>query len=71
MPNMAKIRITLVKSPIGYSEDQKATVRRLGLRKMWSSVEQEDTPSIRGMVHKIRHLVRVEPIGEEEGKASV
>jgi len=70
MPNMAKIRVTLVKSPIGYAKDQKATVRGLGLRKMWSSAEHEDTPSIRGMVHKVRHLVRVEPVGDEEGGSS-
>ncbi|MCY0900013.1 MAG: 50S ribosomal protein L30 [Firmicutes bacterium] len=61
---MAKLRITLVKSPIGYAKDQKDTVRSLGLRKMWHSVEHQDNPSIRGMVHKVRHLVRVEEIEE-------
>ncbi|MBX5467841.1 MAG: 50S ribosomal protein L30 [Firmicutes bacterium] len=63
---MAKIRVTLVKSPIGYAQDQRVTVRMLGLRKMWSSAVHEDTPSIRGMVHKVRHLVRVEAVPEEE-----
>ncbi len=56
---MAKLRITLVKSTIGYRRDQAATVRALGLRKLHRTVEQEDTPSIRGMVHKVRHLLEV------------
>jgi large subunit ribosomal protein L30 len=59
-----RLRITLVKSPIGYAHDQKDTVRRLGLRKMWHAVEHDDTPGIRGMVQKVRHLVRVEEIEE-------
>lgn len=62
---MARIRITLVKSPIGYAQDQKDTVKRLGLGKMWRAVEHADNPAIRGMVHKIRHLVRVEEVTEE------
>ncbi|AEJ38543.1 50S ribosomal protein L30 [Sulfobacillus acidophilus TPY] len=53
-----------MKSPIGYSQDQRDTVRSLGLRKMWRSVEREDNPSVRGMVHKVRHLVRVEEVEE-------
>lgn len=61
---MAKLRLTLVKSPIGYAQDQKDTVRSLGLGKMWRTVEKEDNPSIRGMVHKVRHLVRLEEIVE-------
>lgn len=64
---MAKIRITLVKSPIGYAKDQKDTVKSLGLGKMWRTVEHDDNASIRGMVHKVRHLVRVEEIEDEEG----
>jgi len=59
---MAKLRITLVKSPIGYSRDQKGTVRALGLRKLNHSIEQEDSPSIRGMVHKVKHLVAMEVV---------
>ncbi len=55
-----KLRITLVKSPIGYSQRQKGTVWALGLRRMGHTVEQMDTPVIRGMVHKVGHLVRVE-----------
>ncbi len=54
------LRITLVKSPIGYSKRQKGTLRALGLRRMNQTVEHEDTPVIRGMVMKVRHLVRVE-----------
>ena len=54
------LRITLVKSPIGYSKRQKSTLRALGLRRMHQTVEHEDTPVIRGMVAKVRHLVRVE-----------
>ncbi len=66
---MARLRITLVKSPIGYAQDQKDTVRMLGLRKMWATVEHADNPGIRGMVHKVRHLVRMETLadGSAEG----
>jgi large subunit ribosomal protein L30 len=58
------LRITLIKSPIGYSRRQKGTVRALGLRRMGHTVEQRDTPVIRGMVRKISHLVRVEELEE-------
>ncbi|MHB1953951.1 MAG: 50S ribosomal protein L30 [Sulfobacillus sp.] len=61
---MAKLKITLVRSSIGYAHDQKDTVKRLGLTKMWRTVEHEDNPSIRGMLHKVRHLVRVEESSE-------
>ena len=54
------LRITLVRSPIGYSKRQKATVRALGLRRMHQTVEQPDTPAVRGMLAKVSHLVRVE-----------
>ena len=54
------LRITLVKSPIGYSKRQKGTVRALGLRRMNQTVEQADTPVIRGMINHIPHLLRVE-----------
>jgi large subunit ribosomal protein L30 len=59
-----QLRITLVKSPIGYEKSQKATVRALGLRRMNSSVVQADTPPIRGMIAKISHLVKVEEVTE-------
>jgi large subunit ribosomal protein L30 len=54
------LRITLVKSPIGYTERQKGTVQALGLRRMHQTVEQVDTPVLRGMLAKVSHLVRVE-----------
>jgi len=54
------LRITLVRSPIGYDKRQKATVRALGLRHMHQTVQQSDTPSVRGMLASVRHLVRVE-----------
>ncbi|MBR4375254.1 MAG: 50S ribosomal protein L30 [Treponema sp.] len=57
---MSKIRVTLVKSPIGQKPAKKATVRSLGLKKLNSSVEKEDTPVIRGMVAAVAHLVKVE-----------
>ena len=53
------IRIQWVKSWIGCTEDQRATVRGLGLRRLRHVVERADTPAVRGMVHKIRHLVAV------------
>jgi len=59
---MAKLRITWTKSAIGYSKDQKATVRALGLKKLHQQVEQDDTRDIRGMVNKVRHLVTVEEV---------
>jgi len=59
---MAKLQITLVKSTIGCLEDQIATVKALGLRKIGHQVEHEDTPAIRGMIFKVKHLVKVEEI---------
>ena len=55
-----KIRITLVKSSIGYSERHKRTVRALGFRRLHQTVVHDDTPVIRGMVALIAHLVKVE-----------
>lgn len=57
-----KLRITLVRSPIGYTKRQKATVKGLGLGKMHSSVVQNDTPPIRGMIAKVSHLIQVEEV---------
>lgn len=57
-----KLKITLVKSVIGYSEHQRKIVKALGLGKTQSSVIQEDTPNIRGMINKISHLVSVEEV---------
>ncbi len=55
-----KIKVTLVKSVIGTKEDHRATVRGLGLRKLNSSAELLDTPAVRGMIHKVQYLVKVE-----------
>lgn len=55
-----KLRITLVKSPIGYSKQQKLTVEALGFRKLNQTIEQVDTPAVRGMLFKVSHLVEVE-----------
>ena len=54
------IRVTLVRSPIGYTKDQKATVKALGLRRMNQTVEQKDNPAVRGMIQKVIHLLKVE-----------
>lgn len=57
---MAKtIQVTLVRSPIGYEQSQKDTVRALGLRKLNQTVEKKDSPAIRGMLNKVSHLVDV------------
>jgi large subunit ribosomal protein L30 len=56
------VRITLVHSPIGYSKRHKATVRALGLRRMHQTVEQVDTPTLRGMLAKVAHLVEIEEV---------
>lgn len=54
------VRITLVRSPIGYSKRHKATIRALGLRRMHQTVEHVDSPTLRGMIYKVAHLVVVE-----------
>ena len=58
------VRITLVKSPIGYEKSQGETARALGLRKLNATVELPDSPTVRGQIYKIRHLVRVDETGE-------
>ena len=55
----AKLTVKLVKSPIGYNRRQRATLKGLGLRRMQHTVEVEDTPSVRGMIEKVKHLVEV------------
>ncbi len=57
---MAKIKVQLVKSPIGYAKDQKATVEALGLKRLNSTAEHEDNDCIRGMINKVSHLVKVQ-----------
>lgn len=54
------LRITLVKSPIGYSRRHKETVRALGLRRINQTVEHVDGPTLQGMLYKVNHLVRIE-----------
>ncbi len=56
---MATIKIKQIRSKIGSPKDQKATLDALGLHKISQVVEVEDTPSIRGMIHKVHHLVQV------------
>jgi large subunit ribosomal protein L30 len=58
-PKEKIIRITLVKSPIGYSKRHKATVRALGLRRMHQTVEHVDSPTLRGMIYVVNRLVEV------------
>jgi large subunit ribosomal protein L30 len=54
------VKVTLVKSPIGFHKSQAAVVKGLGLRRIRHTVELKDTSDIRGMIHKVRHLVTVE-----------
>ena len=55
-----QLRVTLINSLIGCPEDQRVTVKSLGLKKLHQTVEHEDTPQIRGMINKVSHLVKVE-----------
>ena len=57
---MAKLCVTWVKSSIGYADDQKRTLKALGLHRLNQSVTHDDSLSIRGMINKVRHLVKVE-----------
>ena len=57
---MPKLRITWIKSGIGYADDQKRTLKALGFRRLNQSIVQDDSPSVRGMIIKVRHLVKVE-----------
>jgi large subunit ribosomal protein L30 len=59
---MTKLRITYAKSAIGYTERQKATIKALGFTKLNQTVERDDTPTIRGMINKVSHLVVVEEV---------
>ena len=55
----ATVKVTLVRSPVGFNRTQAAVVRGLGLRRIRHTVELKDTPGTRGMIHKVRHLVEV------------
>lgn len=57
---MARLRITLVRSSAGRHQNQRDTVRSLGLRKLHQTVEHDDSPTVRGMIRCVEHLVRVE-----------
>lgn len=59
---MAQIKITQVKSTIGRQPSHRTTLRTLGLRKIRQSVVRDDTPDVRGLVHKVRYLVTVEEV---------
>jgi large subunit ribosomal protein L30 len=61
---MTKLKITLVRSTIGYAENQRRVVKGLGLRKLQSTVIHSDNPTIRGMINKVSHLLKVETINE-------
>lgn len=61
---MAKVKVTLKRSLIGRPETQRRTVRALGMRKINSVVELPDNPAIRGQLHKVEHLIKVEEIAD-------
>lgn len=61
---MAKLRITWVKSAIGYNESQRRTLASLGFHRLNQSVVRDDSMSLRGMINKVRHLVKVEEASE-------
>jgi large subunit ribosomal protein L30 len=61
---MAKLRITWVRSSIGRPFDQKRTIVALGLRRLHHTVERPDNPSVRGMIFKVKHLLKVEEVAE-------
>jgi large subunit ribosomal protein L30 len=59
MAEQKVLKVTLVKSPIGFNRKQAQVVQSMGLRKLNHSVDLRDTPEVRGMIHKVRHLVQV------------
>ncbi len=64
---MSKLRITWIKSDIGYDMTQRNTLRSLGFHRLHESIVHEDTSSLRGMINKVRHLVKVEEeVGQTE-----
>ena len=62
MADAKTLRITQVKSPIGYKYDQGRTLKALGLGKIGRTVDQVDNPAVRGMIFKVKHLVKVEEV---------
>ena len=61
-PTPKQLRITLVRSPLGYSIKHKSTVRAMGLTRLHQTVIQADTPQLRGMLSKVAHMVTVEEV---------
>jgi len=61
---VAKLRVTWIRSDIGYAKEQKRTLRALGFHRLYGTVEHEDSPCIRGMIVKVSHLVKAEVIGD-------
>jgi large subunit ribosomal protein L30 len=61
-PKEKIVRVTLVRSAVGYSKEHKATVRALGFKHLHQTVEQVDSPTLRGMLYKVAHLVVVEEV---------
>ncbi len=59
---IGKVKVTLVRSMVSHPEDQRVTLRALGLRKIRQSVIKDNTPSIAGMIFKVKHLVEVEEV---------
>ena len=70
MSNQGRVKITLVKSTIGFDKKQAKVVQSIGLRRIGHSVELNDTPETRGMILKVRHLVTVSPAGDDSTPAS-
>ena len=59
---MARLRIKWIKSDIGFSADQKRTMKALGFHRLQETIEKEDSPTVRGMITKVSHLVKVEVV---------
>jgi large subunit ribosomal protein L30 len=67
---MSQLKVTYTKSVIGYAHDQKRTVASMGLRRLNQSVLLPDNQAVRGMVFKVRHLVTVEEIGDDQSASN-
>lgn len=65
MTDEKTLRVTLVKSPIGYGQKQRATLSALGLNKLHTTREYRDNPQVRGMINRVSHLVSVEELGKK------
>jgi large subunit ribosomal protein L30 len=57
-----KLKITQIRSTIDYTEKQRRTVRALGIKRLYQSVEHKDTPQIRGMIQRVKHLIKIEEV---------